>query len=547
MAIIFKYKNPLNASYAPGFVKGGVNGKQGEKGTNGNALYFVDYELDNSYNVEVALQRIEKNYTLASGTIESMQDYRIYKVNDLILTPSGKCYRLILSTSDSTFKNYKYDIEYLGSIKKKSSPAALKVILKDVTGKTINGKTYSSIQYSPFPTSRSTNDGTEFTNILGNFAPEEAPYYPNNTGETYRMRGKWYEIYIVGTNSSADKFYTTDRNISGENTELKELIKELIENIDSAAVSPCRYSLQLHLKNTKHYCLDLAPDDSSTRTGYPVSFYKILEFNGLNMHIDDAMFLNMSQEQQDEDNKIKQYLDNENDPYHLKTYVYISDYMLDRYHPSGNNLSCTLNIKKNMWYKTGLYAEDGLFSSNDFTLGPSVKKTIIQNEIDEDNEEPSENTEVIEKYVCDDTVEFYKQGDLFKETTRPRTSPEGAEIIERRPTVKAFPKYAMAISRSQADDKAGNSLILNDNIIMKYLITEQAANISNNMFIRENKNNPLRSGDSAYFSSIINDDKCIEEIDKFLSNQENLAMVSSKNLSTGEVLITEVPIEIIKN
>ena len=101
MAIIFKYKNPINVSYAPGFVKGGTNGRQGAQGVTGNALYFVDYELDNSYNVELALQRIEKGYGLGSTSMNKIENYRKYKVNDLILTGTGKIYRLIPSTNDS--------------------------------------------------------------------------------------------------------------------------------------------------------------------------------------------------------------------------------------------------------------------------------------------------------------------------------------------------------------------------------------------------------------------------------------------------------------
>lgn len=550
MAIIFKYKNPLNASYAPGFVGAGADGRQGDKGATGNALYFVDYELDNSYNIEVALQRIEKDYTLSSGTIESLKNYREYKVNDLILTPAGKCYRLILSTLDSTFKNYKYDIEYLGSIKKKSSPAVLKVVFRDVTGKTINNVTYNPIQLSPFPTDRSTNDGTDLMNELGEHSPKDKTYYNNDTSEIYRMRGRWYEIYVVGTNSSVDKFYTTDRNIAGNDQELKDLIESLIENIDTAAVSPCRYSLQFHLKNTKKYCLNSAPDDSSTRNGYPLNFYKVLEFNGLNMHVDTAVFSTMTPEQQIEDYKIKRYLDNAADPYSLKTYVYISDFMLDRYHPSGNNLECTLNNDKSMWYKTGLYAEDGIFSENNFKLGSNIKKTIVTVTSEDSEEVPTEEQDesnTTEKYICDETVGFYEQGNFFKETTKPRTTSQGVSITENRPTVKGFPKYAMAISRANSADRAGKSLILNDDVIMKYVITENAGNTTNNILLRENKNNPLRSGDSAYFSSIIDDTTCLEEIDKFISNHENIAMVTSKNLVTDEALITEVPIEIIKD
>ena len=94
------------------------------------------------------------------------------------------------------------------------------------------------------------------------------------------------------------------------------------------------------------------------------------------------------------------------------------------------------------------------------------------------------------------------------------------------------------------DDAYGNSLILNDDHIPKYEITNHAADTNANVFIRENKNNPLRSGDNAFFSSIIDDNACITAIETFMKNIENIAMVTSKNLANGESLVTEVPIEI---
>ena len=547
MAIIFKYKNPINVSYAPGFVKGGTNGRQGAQGVTGNALYFVDYELDNSYNVELALQRIEKGYVLGSTSMNKIENYRKYKVNDLILTGTGKIYRLIPSTTDSTFKNYKYDFEYLGPIKKKSSPAVLKVVFTDITGKTIDGVNYNSIQYSPFPLNRSTTDGSDILyepTSSSNSTPKEKEYFPSDS-QIYKMRGKWYQIELIGTVSSIDAFYRTDRNIAAGDPEKKDLIDELIKKIDTASISPCRYSLQLHLKNTKQYQLDFPPDaeittqHSTQKTNWidytTMNFYKVLEFNRLNMRIDDSIKATMTPEQQEEDERVSQYLDE------YKTIVYISDYMLDRYHLFDNNLQCTINSDKTMWYKTGLYAEDGIFTASDFSLGPSVIPGSITDN-DEENEGDEEQEESSPRYVCDDTVDEYEKSNNFIETTKPRTTSNGVEIESNRPTVEGFPKYAMGIK--SRDDAYGNSLILNDDRIPKYEITNHAADTNANVFIRENKNNPLRSGDNAFFSSITDDNACITAIETFMKNIENIAMVTSKNLANGESLVTEVPIEI---
>ncbi len=58
MSVVFKYKHPCSYEYAPGYVNIGVNGEQGKQGSHGNAMFFTDYELNNSYDIELALQKI---------------------------------------------------------------------------------------------------------------------------------------------------------------------------------------------------------------------------------------------------------------------------------------------------------------------------------------------------------------------------------------------------------------------------------------------------------------------------------------------------------
>ena len=133
MPIIFKYKNPINVSYAPGRTNIGEDGELGSIGKAGNALYFTNLELDNSYNIELTLQKIENNIILSSSNFGNTTKIREYKINDLILSSSGKCYKIIQSTSESLFKNYKYDIEYVGQFKTKSSVNAIRVVFKKIT------------------------------------------------------------------------------------------------------------------------------------------------------------------------------------------------------------------------------------------------------------------------------------------------------------------------------------------------------------------------------------------------------------------------------
>ena len=52
MGVVFKYKNKMNRSYAPGFVFGGKDGSTGKTGENGNSVHFIDYDIDNTYYLE---------------------------------------------------------------------------------------------------------------------------------------------------------------------------------------------------------------------------------------------------------------------------------------------------------------------------------------------------------------------------------------------------------------------------------------------------------------------------------------------------------------
>ena len=73
MATVFKYKTPVNRNYAPGFVKPGLDGSVGNKGRSGNAVYFVDFDLDNSYDIEMALQKIEHNFILSNDSTKKLE------------------------------------------------------------------------------------------------------------------------------------------------------------------------------------------------------------------------------------------------------------------------------------------------------------------------------------------------------------------------------------------------------------------------------------------------------------------------------------------
>ena len=107
----FKFKKPINWAYAPGISKPGDDGSIGKPGNDGNAIYFIDYELNNSYNIELAQQKLENNYTL-SGNSSQINEERKYHSGDIIVSNKGNCYR-IEKDNDSY---YTFSIKYMGKL-----------------------------------------------------------------------------------------------------------------------------------------------------------------------------------------------------------------------------------------------------------------------------------------------------------------------------------------------------------------------------------------------------------------------------------------------
>ena len=481
MPIVFKYKNPINVSYAPGRTNIGEDGELGSMGKAGNALYFTNLELDNSYNIELTLQKIENNIILSSSSIGNITKIREYKINDLILSNSGKCYKIIQSTSESLFKNYKYDIEYIGQFKTKSSVNAIRAVFTKV-------------------------DGT----------PAHYPV-PNNAGlvknadeygdSDYELRTLSYNVKLYGIEYSPDSFYSEDPDNIEITSEEKDKRKKAIESITSGEYVPYRYSIQIRLKNTKQFYNQASPvtveklndtsigNDAENADNMRLSFYKTIEIPNVDLFKDG--FYEEGRKDLEE--------------YCNPTLFTVSDSMLDRLHPSKNNVYCTLNNSKDMWYKTGMYSEDGKFSKSDFTLSEDANK-------------------------CDETAEKYGNSTVYIELKNRTYTEDGVtRHVDYDNLVSGFPKYTTA----SETDTENSSLLYKEPIADKI---ESELEKPNSKLLIKDRNN--LEGTSLYFTSISNDEDCKREMENFLFSQNTTVYVIAKNLKTKEIVISEIPYEL---
>jgi hypothetical protein len=205
-AKIFKYKKQFNFAYAPGEAIIGDDGKDGNRGAYGFALHFAGYDLNSSYYKDIALQRIENNYVLSNEYSDTVLQ-RPYKVGDLIVSANSNCYKIIESQNDS---NYKFDIQYLGSIKApdmSSLSSVVKVVIYDITDMSITYEgtttTYDQSYTSPIPSNRATPTSDGITP-----ESEAYTYKVNNVKNVFQKYGSWYKIGIYTSNYSKCKNVT---------------------------------------------------------------------------------------------------------------------------------------------------------------------------------------------------------------------------------------------------------------------------------------------------------------------------------------------------
>lgn len=329
MPIIFKYKTPINLSYAPGTVLNGDNGEQGNQGEYGSSIYFSDFDFDNSYDIELALQKIENNYVLSSDNFSKIPEERKYKENDLILSSSGKCYRLTKRNSED-FSNYTYNIEYIGPVIDKIAPKVSYVLFTDITD----------------------TDADH---------PSEIPCVGEGMirGSDGILRGKWYKITLVGTDNSVDHFLTT--SISDPNnpaTEEERLISNLYKSLfyNTDTEPHYRYSLEIRLRNRKTFKNGGYPGRRNPR----LDFYKTIKISNLDLHKE---VLNSSG-----DNK-----NTEESKFIASKEIFISTEMLDRLHPSRNTLSWNVDTSKSMWRGMGLKSDTDTYTKGALKLNDTFK------------------------------------------------------------------------------------------------------------------------------------------------------------------------------
>lgn len=207
----FRFKKPVNWAYAPGLTKAGVDGSAGNRGTDGNAIYFIDYELNNSYNIELAQQKLENNYTLSGNSVQISEE-REYHSGDLIISDSGSCYRI----EKGADPYYTFSINYIGRISKASES------MNDakVTGVGILMLT----------------DTEEYPRRYEGFVPnnrqylreEDHKYCVDYSSDTevdpedltiYEMNGIWYKFFVfVDGSVGANTDYTVEMRLNNEKT-----------------------------------------------------------------------------------------------------------------------------------------------------------------------------------------------------------------------------------------------------------------------------------------------------------------------------------------
>lgn len=504
MAIVFKYKNATSLSYAPGFTNAGVDGDEGMQGVSGNTVYFVDYDLDNSYSIQLALQRIENNQLLSSTSNKNISD-RPYKENDLLMSKSGNIYQIVLANQTSA-QNYKFDIKPLGSLHDaKASLSISKVIIYNITNKSITVldednnshiETYDTVSYSPAFTNR--------TNKL---------IFDNITKEDKKLYGGWFKIFLVveigiATDDTIEKYFTLTR----------ELLNEY--SFDLSILLNCKKSLQQNSIPVEMGTDINALLDPSPKELYQCfDMYKKLEFTNLMVvpKIYDDTFDTLVDREM--------YFAN---TYHIKptfpnrllNSFYLSDFAMDKMHPAGNNIRCTLEKDRWIWYKTGIDSSD-TFNLYINPVGDAYVYPYL-----EENATPSREETKYSKCEMTDIKYFYNM--VGTKTAVPSNI-----------STNIFPKYAIGRSLTEHTGVEAQDILNDLDAKNTNLIQRSQRYIGKSNILAKNP----RAGDSAYFSSMPGE-LVADEIAKYLRNtSNNKYILTIKNKKTKEISTAEIPVE----
>lgn len=287
----FKFKKPINWAYAPGISKSGTDGSVGNPGSDGNAIYFIDYELNNSYNIELTQQKLENNFTL-SGNSAQISEERKYHSGDIMISDKGNCYRI--EKGDDSY--YTFDVKYIGKIFTKSTDEVevkCLLVIKSVEDGSYSNFVPNNRQYLDIDTS---NNKYKVKNRVDADIISGTGVYPEN--DIYKVNGSWYKFLVVVGDHS-------------------------IRNID------VEYSVEIRFKNEKTYNFnsEVKPDytnklDPTTDNGLYrfFKFNKILEFPSIPISSSQYNAGGINSDISD-----------------IKP-VYISDMSLDKSHLFGNDI-----------------------------------------------------------------------------------------------------------------------------------------------------------------------------------------------------------------
>lgn len=206
----FRFKKPINWAYAPGLTKAGADGSVGNPGSDGNAIYFIDYELNNSYNIELAQQKLENNFTL-SGNSSQISEEREYHSGDIIVSNKGNCYRI--EKGDDPY--YTFSIKYIGKISSETANTEnIKVLFLHVYRSAANG------YYNNFvPNNRQVLNTENGRYTVKNRVDADIANDSATQDEVFGINGAWYKFFVITDGTPAPEIeYTVEVKFKNEKT-----------------------------------------------------------------------------------------------------------------------------------------------------------------------------------------------------------------------------------------------------------------------------------------------------------------------------------------
>ena len=319
-------------------------GDKGLSGKVGSRIHFVKTSLDNTYYKDEFLSSINE---------------KEYHISDLIMTPDRKVYKLIANSNDSQST---YDVKYMGSVVRPPYNED-EISYYDIASVDIDDIRYS-LERCPVPTTRGLDSslGPYYIDASNNHLNDRYGLIFTST-DTSTFDKKNYPVNYANAFRGLYGVKFSPKIILSGNSERKAWLED---NYD--------FYLRINLRNQRRYqngCYSLR-NKRSNRFGVSDLINHEKDRHPITREYPNDVDLNKSDIKFYKVAEFPLLKSNETD-----LPIFVSDYVADKMHPSGNDISMNFGDSRNQAYRLSIDGDQDKWSNAKIIPGTDTSVYFI--------------------------------------------------------------------------------------------------------------------------------------------------------------------------